>query len=416
MLRAGVMPGTTDEQTIRLGYHLAGCPACREVQQHLQTELLDRLLAQPLQSGRLLRLRRYRRPFVQLLAVALVAWFGFQSGRVTMAALTIQSNLSFMQLRPTTTAAGSLQPAPTLAAFVVPTARSLAVPPAPTLPLPTDLPEPTATPVVPAGDALHILLLGSDRRPGEGWATRSDAVVLLRLEPQRGRVALLSLPRDLVVPIPGYGSARINSATAYGELYPELGGGAELARTTVSQLLGLPVQYVVWADFNGFIAAIDAVGGVDVDVPAELYDPRYPTMDYGYMEVYIAAGPQHFDGERALIYSRIRHSDSAFARDGRQQQVLIALARRLLDQSPVRQAELAAEVTTALREHIRTDLNSDELIGLAWAMRSTDPSVVERYALGGNAVIEGLIPGDPYAMTADAAALRALVAAFVGSQ
>src|SRR5215217_7211458 len=101
-------------------------------------------------------------------------------------------------------------------------------------------------------------------------ASTADAIVVLRIDPARQRVAMLSLPRDLIVDIPGYGRARINAASVYGELYPELGGGVELERKTVSNLLGITIDHVVHVDFNGFIGAIDAIGGIDVDVEKEL--------------------------------------------------------------------------------------------------------------------------------------------------
>jgi LCP family protein required for cell wall assembly len=260
-------------------------------------------------------------------------------------------------------------------------------------------------PSVANGEPVTILLLGSDRRPGESWQARSDAIVVVRLEPARQRVALLSLPRDLIVAIPGYGQARINAATVYGDTNPELGGGTELARQTVGQLLDLPIDHVVRADFNAFITAIDAIGGVEIDVEQELYDPIYPTMDYGYMEVYFPVGTQQMDGERALIYSRVRHMDSNYARNRRQQQVLVAILQRVREQNVLNQVQMLADLSTALRDDIQTDLSLDQMIGLAWAFRAIAPDQVERYALDENLVYEGGIPGDPYATLPRAGAI-----------
>lgn len=264
-------------------------------------------------------------------------------------------------------------------------------------PLPTLMATVGVLPSVAGGQPVTILLLGSDRRPGESWQTRSDAIMVVRLEPERQRVALLSLPRDLIVSIPGYGSARINAATVYGEMYPELGGGTELARQTVGNLLGIPIDHVVRADFNAFIKAIDAIGGIDVYVEQELYDPQYPTMDYGYMEAYFPVGQQHFDGATALIYSRMRHMDSNYARNRRQQQVLLAIMQRVREQNVLGQVQMLADLSTALRDDIQTDLTLDQMVGLAWAFRNLAPDAVERYALDENLVYEGGIAGDPYA-------------------
>jgi LCP family protein required for cell wall assembly len=281
-------------------------------------------------------------------------------------------------------------------------------------PLPTLMATVDVLPAVASGEPINILLLGSDRRPGESWQTRSDAIMVVRLEPAAQRVALLSLPRDLIVAIPGYGQARINGVTVYGEMYPELGGGVELARQTVSQLLDIPIHHVVRADFNAFITAIDAIGGVEIDVEQELYDPQYPTMDYGYMVAHFLPGTQLMDGQTALIYSRIRHMDSDYARGRRQQQVILGILKRVREQNVLGQVQMLADLSTALRDDIQTDLSMDQMIGLAWAFRGLGPDQVERYALDENLVYAGGIPGDPYATLPAPGALSLVVGQLLG--
>ncbi|HWQ13466.1 MAG TPA: LCP family protein, partial [Roseiflexaceae bacterium] len=263
------------------------------------------------------------------------------------------------------------------------------------------------------GAGVTVLLLGIDRRPGEGGPARMDAIIVARVEPERRRVALLSLPRDLIVDIPGYGPARINAASVYGELYPQLGGGAAAARNTVSQLLGIPIDYVVHVDFEGFIRAIDAIGGVTIDVPSELYDSAYPTMDYGYTTVHFLPGPQHMDGETALKYARIRHMDSDFARMRRQQQVILAAVERLRGQNLVEQLNSVASISGALRGYLTFDIPEERLVGLVWALRDTTPEQVERYALDETQVWIGA-PGDPYAEFAAPGAIESLVRQLMG--
>jgi LCP family protein required for cell wall assembly len=253
--------------------------------------------------------------------------------------------------------------------------------------------------------AVTVLLLGSDRRPGEGWGTRSDAIMVARIDPARQRVALLSLPRDLIVPIPGYGSARVNAATVYGDLYPQLGGGTELARRTISEYLGISIDHVVRADFGAFVQAVDAIGGIEIVVEQELYDPQYPTMNYGYQEVYFAPGPTRMDGETALIYSRVRHMDSNYARNRRQQQVIVAILNQVRAQDLLSQVETIANLTTALRDDIQTDLSLEQMVSLAWALRGVTPDMVERYAIDERMVSEGVLANDPYATFANPAAV-----------
>jgi LCP family protein required for cell wall assembly len=265
-----------------------------------------------------------------------------------------------------------------------------------------------------SSEVVTILLLGSDRRPSEGGPARTDAIAIAYIDLARGRVALLSLPRDLVVEIPAIGYARINAAAVYGELNPQLGGGRELARRTVENLLGLPISYVVEADFMGFIAAVDALGGVTIDVPQALYDPAYPTMDYGYQEISFAPGPQQMDGATALIYGRTRHGDSDFGRMTRQQAILLALIDRVRGQNLFEQIESIASVTSALRGFVRTDMPEDRMVGLAWAMRGIDPAAVSRLTLTRDQVASNVVPEDPYALFALPGTLEGLVEQLLG--
>lgn len=452
LLAAGIRPGSGSTSQARLHDHLTQCAACRELAEGSDQALLAALLATPLPERPPARNWSIHHLLFLLLAL-LAGWLGFQTGRVVLAGITISQNVAAMQLpSPAITATPAMMaiatplpsqalPTPIPSPLPLPdqpttTSETIAVSASPTpamlemavaasitpIRLPAidgRVPVPTLMPTVgvrlPEGDAIHILLLGSDRRPGESWATRSDAVMLVRIEPSQRRVALLSLPRDLIVEIPGYGYGRINSATVYGEMNPAI-GGAELARRTVTNLLGLPIDHIVWVDFTGFTAAVDAIGGIEVELEQAIYDPAYPTMDYGITTVYFPAGKQRLDGAQALILSRTRHADSAYAREARQQMIIVAIARRIREHDPVRQVELAAHVTTALRPHIRTDLSADDILGLAWSLRDVDLGAIERFALGADGVDEGLIDGDPYALTPRPGAIAALVRDFVNGK
>jgi len=164
------------------------------------------------------------------------------------------------------------------------------------------------------GKPQTILLLGSDRRPdnatdgGAGTGARSDTIILVRLDPDKG-TALMSLPRDLKVQIPGFGTDKINAAY-------EL-GGPNLTLKTVRRLTGLPVNHVINVDFQGFRKAVDAIGCIYLDI-----DRRYfnDTADFAYINVY--PGYQKLCGEEALEYARFRHEDTDLVRSARQQEVL----------------------------------------------------------------------------------------------
>ncbi len=267
---------------------------------------------------------------------------------------------------------------------------------------------------LPAVDtAITVLLMGSDQRPGETFPSRMDAIMVVRIDPQRQRIALLSLPRDLVVEIPGYGWARINTATVYGA-YAADQDNIPLMRATVSNLLGIPIDYVVRMDFMGFIGAVDAIGGITIEVEQELYDAAYPTMDYGYTTVHFLPGRQHMDGETALQYSRVRHMDSDFDRMQRQQAVVLGVLERLRTQNALTQLQRIASVTTALRDYVQTDLPEERMINLAWAFRHMTLDSIERYTLDANMVSMYVIPDDPYAQFALPGTIEVLVQQLLG--
>ena len=206
----------------------------------------------------------------------------------------------------------------------------------------TVVPTVTAVPaiVLPAGSdqPITVLVLGSDRRPNEKTPSRTDCVMLLRINPQTQHVSFLSFPRDLIVSIPGYGAARINSAHVYGDIYPALGGGEKLATKTVGQLIGVPIDYTVYTDFAGFISIIDTLGGVPVNITKELYDGQFPTMDYKYREVSFPVGT--------------------------------GIAKRLQTGNFVETIEATANITDALIGHAHTDMPRDLIIAMAWQMRA----------------------------------------------
>ena len=173
-----------------------------------------------------------------------------------------------------------------------------------------------------------ILLLGIDRRADETGPTRSDSMILLGSQAEGGGAALLSIPRDLWVNIPGVGDQRINTALFFGHDPDDPHAGPQLAARTVRQELRRPVDRYLLLDFATFVRAVDAMGGIEVDVPAPIVDTEYPTPDYGVTTIRFDPGPQAMDGERALVYVRTRHSDGDFSRSVRQLQVLQALAAK----------------------------------------------------------------------------------------
>jgi polyisoprenyl-teichoic acid--peptidoglycan teichoic acid transferase len=163
------------------------------------------------------------------------------------------------------------------------------------------------------GEPQTLMILGSDRRPkdnveGAGGA-RSDTIMLVRLDPDKDATAILSLPRDLKVEIPGHGTDKINAAY-------EL-GGPKLTLDTVKAVTGLPVNHVVNVAFEGFWRAVNAVGCVYVDI-----DRRYFNDSASYAYIDVQPGYQRMCGRKALQYVRFRHEDTDIVRAARQQDFL----------------------------------------------------------------------------------------------
>jgi polyisoprenyl-teichoic acid--peptidoglycan teichoic acid transferase len=230
-----------------------------------------------------------------------------------------------------------------------------------------------------------IAILGTDgaRRSGREGARRSDSIVLLHTDPRRHRLAYLSIPRDLRVEIPGYGTAKINAAFQV--------GGPTLALRTIRSLTGLPLNHVAFVDFDGFRELIDAVGGIDLDVPKAILSNRFDCPFKTQAECArwegwrFERGSQHMNGQRALVYSRIRHnrldpSENDLARGRRQQQVIQATADKLTGIGPaIKMPFIGDDVVKPLA----TDLSAGQLLQLGWVWFRADSGNALHCRLGG---------------------------------
>ena len=169
------------------------------------------------------------------------------------------------------------------------------------------------------GKPQTILVIGDDRRKvdiRQHNPTRSDTMILVRLDPKRGATAMMSLPRDLLVTIPGHGVDKLNAAFSYGE--------DALTLRTIRSLLHIPIHHYVRVTFWGFKEAVDRLGCVYVDVDRQYFNDNRPPVGGGgaYAAINVPAGYQKLCGERALDYVRYRHLDSDLVRAARQQSFL----------------------------------------------------------------------------------------------
>ncbi|MCB9136944.1 MAG: LCP family protein [Caldilineaceae bacterium] len=240
-------------------------------------------------------------------------------------------------------------------------------------------------PAAPAIQPINILALGTDGRPDSSGPPLTDTMLLLSLDPASGTAGMLSLPRDLWVPIPSLDeSAKINTAYMIGERRNYPGGGVQLTKDTVSGFVGQPVQYYVRVSFDGFVELIDLIGGVDVIVPATIHDEAYPTSDYGVETFHLDAGAQHLDGETALKYVRTRNTDSDYGRARRQQQVLRAVADKVMraDMIPTLIAK-APRLLYTMRSSIDTDIPMALALDLANYLRGASLHEIRQLVLDG---------------------------------
>jgi polyisoprenyl-teichoic acid--peptidoglycan teichoic acid transferase len=238
----------------------------------------------------------------------------------------------------------------------------------------------------------NILLVGTDHATGKGSQGRSsdqhsDSLTLLRTDPGRGRLVYLSIPRDLLVPIPGQSTEmKINAAMQL--------GGATLAVRTIDELLGkqLQINHVVFVDFNQFETLIDAVGGITVDVPQNIlsnkFDCPYPAKRCATWKGWrFHKGPTHMNGHQALIFSRVRENQlpgggsfTDFTRQHDQQLVEQATLAKL--SSPTRFFSLPFDGSSLLAP-IATDLSTWQLMQLAWVKFRSSPGRDLHCRLGG---------------------------------
>jgi LCP family protein required for cell wall assembly len=216
-------------------------------------------------------------------------------------------------------------------------------------------------------DRVTVLVMGIDRRQGEtekGY--RTDTMLLITVDPVARTAGMLSIPRDLWVEIPGYGTNTINTANSTGDYYDYPGGGAALAVKTVQHNLGVTVNYYARLDFTAFETLVDALGGVDVDVAQTIDDPFYPDSGYGYEPFYLEAGRRHLNGHDALRYARTRHNSSDIDRARRQQQVVMAVRDKVLSLNLLPTLITKAPLLyQTLNESVSTDLTLEQIISLA---------------------------------------------------
>ena len=218
-----------------------------------------------------------------------------------------------------------------------PTINEQGTPIAPVAELPPaiEIPDSNLPPAWDGASRITILLVGLDYRDylaNEG-PSRSDTMILLTIDPLTKTAGMLSIPRDMWVNIPGFEYGKINMAYFYGEGSRLPGGGPELARKTVEQFIGVPIQYYAQIDFNTFVEFIDLIGGIDIDNQENL---RLDPVGHAKDKIKLTCcGIRHLNGEKTLAYARCRDEEQG-CKDGdvgramRQQKVILGIRNKVL--------------------------------------------------------------------------------------
>jgi len=216
------------------------------------------------------------------------------------------------------------------------------------------------------GGAQTFLVIGSDKRANEDEDPgRSDTTMLVRLDPDKGLISMMSIPRDLKVEIPGYGTGKFNEAYSY--------GGTKLTLRTVKSLTGLPINHIVNVDFLGFAQGVYAIGCVYADVDRRYYHSNegVPPSEQ-YAEINVQPGYQLMCGKKALAYVRYRHTDTDIVRSARQQEFLSAARSRISLQDLVfDQGELVEAFTDYTTSDISDGKTLLEVLKLLGASRNS---------------------------------------------
>ena len=223
------------------------------------------------------------------------------------------------------------------------------------------------------GERVNILMLGYGGGDHDG-AYLTDSIMVISVQGP-DRVALTSVPRDTYVRIKALADGseydgKVNAAFEIPLAKNALGkplaqydtgfdGAGKLASRVIGDYLGVNIDYWVGVDFSAFKKVVDAVGGVDLNVPTVLDDYEYPTDEgFGYQHIHFDPGMQHMNGSRALIYVRERHADNDFGRSRRQQQLLTVIKEKIQKPSVISQL---FGLMDALKDNIHTNMSLNDL-------------------------------------------------------
>ncbi len=222
-------------------------------------------------------------------------------------------------------------------------------------------------------DRINVLMLGQGG-PGHDGPYLTDTILIVSIKPSTREVAMISIPRDLAVSIPGKGVQKINYANAFGES-KDPGFGPALTAKVLHDTFDLDIHYYIRVDFKAFSEIIDAVGGVNINVERSFVDTEYPAAGELYQTISFREGNQLMNSDTALKYARSRHGNngegSDFARAYRQQKILLALKEKVLSFETLSNPAKINTVLSSLEQHIVTNLEFADIISMLKMAKET---------------------------------------------
>lgn len=222
------------------------------------------------------------------------------------------------------------------------------------------------------GTPTNTLILGVDKRKGQTRA-RADTIMIMRTDPDSGRLKYLSIPRDYRVELPGQGTQKINAAFYF--------GGQPMMIEAVKRLTGIPIHHVIVVQFGDLTRMVEALGGVTVDNPTAIEDCYYE----GGQTVSFPKGRVRLDGETALQFARVRKCDSDLHRAVRQQLVVSAMKDEVLSPASLWRAPWrGADMVRTLQ----TDISTTELMKLGWLQARLTQDPADRTILSGEPLMQ----------------------------
>ena len=250
-----------------------------------------------------------------------------------------------------------------------------------------------------------------------GGVDRPDSLMLISIDPVGKHIGILSIPRDLLVQVPGFERRlKINTVLGVGE-GQRFASGPDLLKRTVQWNFGIRVHKYVLMDFQALIDIVDIIGGIEITIDYMINDQKYPDMNYGYDPLVITAGTHTLGGYDALRFARTRHGNNDMRRAERQQQVVTAIRDRILNFNMIPQLVLQApQLWNSFNDNIHTDLGFEDVLQLVLFAAEIDGDNITKGVMDYNFVEDYTTEDGLFALIPKQAQLYYLMDKIFGSE